>query len=128
MATGVLGLLREVFTDKKAELQRDSYNRSQEIEKRLAKENPKFREMMKRISRNQEQIDRLREERVALDETRKRLFPKSWDAKGKAEHALREDYLKLRVQTTLDGISKEKVKKLVEDFHNKDYLADAMGA
>ncbi len=31
------------------------------------------------------------------------------------------------LKTTLNGIPKEQVKKMVEDIHNKDYLAIAMG-
>jgi len=36
--------------------------------------------------------------------------------------------LNLRMKTALNKIPKEKVKKMVKDFHNRDYLAKAMGA
>lgn len=128
MANGVLGLLREIFIDKRAELDRDYYNKSEEIEKQLEKENPKFREMTRKINSKKAVIGKLNKEMRKLEEAKKRLFPKNWDAKDKAEKMLKEDYLNLRVKTTLNGIPKEKVKKMVEDFHNRDYLAKAMGA
>lgn len=127
MANGVLGLLREIFIDKKAELDRDFYSKSEEIEKQLEKENPKFRELTGEIKAKNEQRDKLREEIEKLEETKKKLFPNAWDAKKKAEENLKNDYLKLRVKTTLNGMPKERVKKMVEQFHNKDYLAEAMG-
>jgi len=127
MANGVLDLLKEIHDDKKGELERDYYDRCQEIEKRLAKENPKFRELTGKIKARDEQIDKLREEIRKLEETKKKLFPKHWDAKARAEESLKNDYLNLRVKTTLNGIPKEQVKKMIEDFHNKDYLAKAMG-
>ena len=128
MANGVLSLLKEIFTDKKAELDRDFYNKSEEIEKQLEEENPKFREMTKKLDSKKAMIDKLNEEISKIEETKKRLFPKNWDAKEKAEKMLKEDYLNLRLKATLNGIPKEKVKKMVEDSHNKDYLARAMGA
>jgi len=128
MTNGVLGLLREIFIDKKAELDRDFYSKSEEIEKQLEKENLKFREMTKKINSKKAVINKLNKEISKLEETKKRLFPKKWDAKDKAEKMLKEDYLNLRVKTTLNGIPKERVKKMVEDFHSRDYLADAMGA
>ena len=128
MPNGVLGLLKDIHSDKKAELERSYYNKRDEIEKRLAKENPKFQELTRKIKARDEQIEKLRDEIHKLQETKNKLFPGSWDAKDKAEKILKDDYLKLRVKTTLNGIPKEEVKKLVEDFHNKDYLAVAMGA
>ena len=128
MPNGVLGLLKDIHSDKKAELERNYYNKRDEIEKRLAKENPKFQELTGKLKAREEQIVKLRDEIHKLQETKNKLFPGSWDAKDKAEKILKDDYLKLRVKTTLNGIPKEKVKKLVEDFHNKDYLAVAMGA
>ena len=128
MPNGVLGLLKDIHSDKKAELERNYYNKRDEIEKRLAKENPKFQELTGKIKAREEQIVKLRDEIQKLQETKNKLFPGSWDAKDRAEKILKDDYLKLRVKTTLNGIPKEKVKKLVEDFHNKDYLAVAMGA
>lgn len=128
MATGVLGLLREIFIDKKAELDRDFYSKSEEIEKQLEKENPKFREMIRKINSKKAVIDKLNKEMSKLEEAKKRLFPKKWDAKDTAVKMLKEDYLNLRLKTTLNKIPKEKVKKMVEDFHNRDYLAKAMGA
>jgi hypothetical protein len=62
-----------------------------------------------------------------LERARNKLVPIKLNAKDKAQDKLRKEYLELRVKATLDGIPKEKVKKLVEDFHNKDYLAEAMG-
>jgi septation ring formation regulator EzrA len=128
MPNGVLGLLKDIHSDKKAELEMNYYNKRDEIEKRLAKENPKFQELTGKIKAREEQIVELRDEIQKLQETKNKLFPGSWDAKDRAEKILKDDYLKLRVKTTLNGIPKEKVKKLVEDFHNKDYLAVAMGA
>ena len=122
MANGVLGLLKDIHSDKKAELERNYYNKRDEIEKRLAKENPKFQELTGKIKAKDEQIVKLRDEIQKLQETKNKLFPGSWDAKDRAEKILKDDYLKLRVKTALNGIPKEKVKKLVEDFHNKDYL------
>ena len=128
MANGVLALLKEIHHDKKDELERDYYDRCKEIEKRLAKENPKFRELTRKIKAKDEQVDKLREEIGKLEETKKELFPKHWDARAKAEETLKNDYLNLRVKTTLNGIPKEQVKRMIEDFHNRDYLAKAMGA
>ena len=128
MANGVLALLKEIHHDKKGELERDYYDRCQEIEKRLAKENPKFRELTEKIEARNEQIDTLKEEIGKLEEAKKKLFPKHWDARAKAEETLKNDYLNLRVKTTLNGIPKEQVKRMIEDFHNRDYLAKAMGA
>jgi len=128
MANGVLALLKEIHHDKKGELERDYYDRCQEIEKRLAKENPKFRELTGKIEAKNEQIDKLKEEIGKLEETKKKLFPKHWDARAKAEETLKNDYLNLRVKTTLNGIPEEQVKRMIEDFHNRDYLAKAMGA
>ena len=128
MPNGVLGLLKDIHNEKKAELERNYHIKSDEIEKRLAKENPKFQELLGKMIAKDEQIQKLRDEIQKLQETKKKLFPGSWDAKEKAEKILKDDYLKLRVKTTLNGIPKEKVKKLVEDFHNKDHLAVAMGA
>ena len=127
MPNGVLGLLKDIHSDKKAELERNFHNKCDEIEQRLAKENPKFLELIGKILAKDKQIEKLRDEMHKLQETKKKLFPRSWDAKDKAVEMLKEDYLKLRVKTTLNGIPKEQVKKLVEDFHKKDYLAIAMG-
>ena len=128
MANGVLTLLKDIRSDKQSELERNYYNRCEEIKKRLAKENPKFQELTSKIKAKEQQIKKLNEEVRKLGEAKKKLFPRSWDAKDKAVEMLKEDYLKLRVKTTLNGIPKEQVKKLVEDFHKKDYLAIAMGA
>ncbi|UCH70499.1 MAG: hypothetical protein JSV29_00495 [Candidatus Bathyarchaeota archaeon] len=128
MANGVLGLLKDIHSDKQSEIERNYYSKCEEIEKRLAKENQKFQELTGKIKARNEQIKKLRDEIDKLEETKKKLFPKNWDAKDKAVEMLKEDYLKLRVKTTLNGIPKEQVKKMVEDFHNKDYLAIAMGA
>lgn len=127
MANGVLTLLRDIHHDKQSELERDYYQRCEEVEKQLAKENPKFRELTGKIKAKNEQRDKLREEIEKLEEAKKKLFPNAWDAKKKAEENLKNDYLKLRVKTTLNGMPKERVKKMVEQFHNKDYLAEAMG-
>jgi len=128
MANGVLGLLKDIHNDKQSEIEKGYYNRCEEIEKRLAKENPKFQELTGKIKARDGQIQKLRDEIDKLEENKKRLFPGQWDAKNKAEGMLKDDYLKLRVKTTLNGIPKEQVKKMVEDFHKKDYLAIAMGA
>jgi len=128
MANGVLTLLKDIHRDKQGELERDYYRRCEEIEKRLAIENQKFRELTRKIKTKDEQIDTLREEIKKLEEMKKKLFPNHWDAKAKAEEILKNDYLSLRVKTTLNGIPKEQIKKMIENFHNKDYLAKAMGA
>ena len=128
MANGVLALLKDIHSDKKSELERDYYNRCEEIEKRLARENPKFKELADRIKQGNEQIEKLRDEIRKSEESKRKLFPRHWDAKDKAAEMLRDDYLKLRVKTTLNGIPKDQIKKMVEDFHKKDYLAIAMGA
>ena len=128
MANGVLGLLKDIHSDKQSEIEKDYYNKCGEIEKRLAKENPKFQELTSKIKARNEQIKKLRDEIDKLEETKKKLFPRSWDAKDKAAEILKEDYLNLRVKTTLNGISKEQVKKMVEVFHKKNYLSIAMGA
>ena len=128
MANGVLGLLKDIHSDKQSEIEKDYYNKCEEIEKRLAKENPKFQELTSKIKARDEQIKKLRDEIDKLEETKRKLFPKSWDAKDKAAEILKEDYLNLRVKTTLNGIPKEQVKKMVEDFHKKNYLSLAMGA
>jgi predicted nuclease with TOPRIM domain len=128
MANGVLGLLKDIHSDKQSEIEKDYYNKCGEIEKRLAKENPKFQELTSKIKARDEQIKKLRDEIDKLEETKRKLFPKSWDAKDKAVKILKEDYLNLRVKTTLNGIPKEQVKKMVEDFHKKNYLSIAMGA
>ena len=128
MANGVLTLLKDIHSDKQSELERNYYNRCKEIEKRLAKENPKFRELADKIKEGNEQIEKLRQEIRKFEESKKKLFPKQWDAKHKAAEMLKDDYLKLRVKTILNGIPKEQIKKMVEDFHDKDYLAIAMGA
>ena len=128
MANGVLGLLKDIHSDKQSEIEKDYYNKCEEIEKRLAKENPKFQELTSKIKARDEQIKKLRDEIDKLEETKRKLFPKSWDAKDKAVKISKEDYLNLRVKTTLNGIPKEQVKKMVEDFHKKNYLSIAMGA
>ena len=128
MANGVLGLLKDIHSDKQSEIEKDYYNKCEEIEKRLAKENPKFQELTSKIKARDEQIKKLRDEIDKLEETKRKLFPKSWKAKDKAVEILKEDYLNLRVKTTLNGIPKEQVKKMVEDFHKKNYLSIAMGA
>ena len=117
MANGVLGLLKDIHSEKQSE-----------IEKQLARENPKFQELTGKKKAKEQEIQKLRDEINKLEETKKKLFPNSWDAKDKATKILKEDYLKLRVKTTLNGIPKEQVKKMVEEFHKKDYLAIAMGA
>jgi len=128
MVNGILGLLRDIHTDKHAEIERDHYSRCQEIEKKLARENPKLRELMNKINARTDQIEKLREEVNKLEETKRKLFPQHWEAKDRATKMLKEEYLNLRVKTTLNGIPKEQVKKMVEEFHNKDYLSIAMGA
>ena len=128
MANGVLGLLKDIHSDKQSEIEKDYYNKCGEIEKRLAKENPKFQELTSKIKARNEQIKKLRDEIDKLEETKMKLFPRSWDAKDKAAEILKEDYLNLRVKTTLNGIPKEQVKKMVEVFHKKNYLSIAMGA
>ena len=128
MANGVLGLLKDIHSDKNSEIERDYYNRCEEIEKRLAKENPRFQELTRMIKAKEQEKMKLNGEINKLEENKKKLFPRQWDAKRKAEEMLKDDYLKLRVKTTLNGIPKERVKKMVEDFHKKDYLAIAMGA
>ena len=128
MGNGVLTLLKDIHRDKQSELERDYYRRCEEIEKRLAKENAKFRELVRKIKAKDEQIDKLREEIKKLEEMKKKLSPNHWDAKAKAKETLKNDYLSLRVKTTLNGIPKEQIKKMIENFHNKDYLAKAMGA
>jgi len=128
MVNGILSLLRDIREEKQAELEKDHYSRCEEIERQLAKDSPKFRELTNKINLKELQIEKLREEIGKLRKTKNKLFPGQWDAKEKAAEILKEDYLKLRVKTTLDGIPKEKVKKLVEEFQKKDYLAIAMGA
>jgi len=128
MANGVLGLLKDIHSDKQSELEKDYYNRCDEIEKQLERDNPKFRELTGKIGQKYAQIEKLREEIHKLEETKNKLFLRQWDAKEKAVEMLKDDYLKLRLKTTLNGIPKEQVKKMVEDFHKKDYLAIAMGA
>ena len=128
MASGVLTLLRDIHSDKKLEIESDHYRRSKEIEKRLAKQNPKFRELAEKIKQANDQIDKLKDEIKKSEEIKRKLFPDHWDAKDIAEELLKRDYLKLRVKATLNGIPKEQIKKMVEDFHKKDYLAIAMGA
>jgi chromosome segregation ATPase len=128
MANGVLTLLKDIHRDKQGELERDYYQRREEIERQLAKENSRFRKLTGEIKAKNEQISKLREEIDRLEEAKKGLFPKHWDAKTKAEEILKNDYLKLRVKTTLNGIPREQVKKMIVDFHNRDYLAEAMGA
>ena len=128
MANGVLGLLKDIYSDKQSELEKDYYNRCDEIEKQLARDNPKFRELTGKIGTKYAQLEKLREEIHKLEETKNKLFLRQWDAKEKAVEMLKDDYLKLRLKTTLNGIPKEQVKKMVEDFHKKDYLAIAMGA
>jgi len=127
MANGILTLLKDIHQDKQRELDSNYYNRSDQIEKQLAKENPKYRELAGKIKAKKEQIEKISQEIEKLDETKAKLFPDAWKAKDKAAQMLKEDYLNLRVKTTLNGIPKEQVKKMVEDFHNKDYLAKAMG-
>lgn len=92
MAGGILSLLREIFADKLAAIDRDYYNRCEELER-----------------------------------SRNKLVPSKLDAKADAEKKLRKEYFELRAKATLDSIPKEKIKKLVEDFQSKDYLAEAMG-
>ena len=128
MANGVLGLLKDIHSDKQSEIEKDYYNKCEEIEKRLAKENPKFQELTSKIKAKVQQIEKLNEEVRKLGEVKTKLFPRSWDAKDKAVEILKEDYLNLRVKTTLNGIPKEQVKKMVEVFHKKNYLSIAMGA
>ena len=128
MANGILGLLKDIHRDKQSEIEKDYYNKCEEIEKRLTKENPKFQELTSKIKAKEQYIEKLDEEVRKLGEAKKKLFPRSWEAKDRAVEMLKEDYLKLRVKTTLNGIPKEQVKKMVEDFHDKDYLAVAMGA
>ncbi len=128
MANGVLTLLKAIHSAKPSELERNYHNRCEEIEKRLAKENPKYQELTSKTEAKEQQIQKLNEEVNKIGRARMKLFTRGWDAKEKAAEILREDYLKLRVKTTLNGIPKERIKKMVEDFHNKDYLAIAMGA
>lgn len=127
MAGGILSLLREIFTDKLADIERNYYDRCEELEKQLAKKNPAFREIMKKIKAKEELKLNLNEEIDELEKARDKLVPTKLDAKANAEKKLREEYFELRAKATLDGIPNEKVKKLVEDFRNKDYLAVAMG-
>jgi predicted nuclease with TOPRIM domain len=128
MANGVLGLLKDIHGDKQSEIEKNYYNRCDEIEKRLAKENPKFQELTSKIKAKEQEKEKLNDEINKLEETKKKLFPRNWKAKDKAAEMLKEDYLNLRVKTTLNRIPKEQIKKMVEDFHKKDYLAIAMGA
>jgi len=128
MAGGILSLFREIFADKLVEIERNYYDRCEELEKQLAKNNPAFREIMEKIKTKEELKLNLNEEIDELEKTRHKLVPTKRDAKANAEKKLREEYFELRAKVTLDDIPKEKVKKLVEDFQNKDYLADAMGA
>ena len=125
MAGGILGLLREIFADKLADVERNYYDRCEEIEKQLAKNNPAFREIMEKIKAKEEL--NLNEEIDELEKAKDKLVPTKLDAKANAEKKLREEYFELRAKATLHGIPNEKVKKLVEDFRNKDYLAVAMG-
>ena len=128
MANGVLGLLKDIHSDKQSEIEKDYYNKREEIEKRLAKENPKFQELTNKIKVKEQEKEKLNDEIHKLEATKKKFFPLDWRAKSKVTELLKEDYLKLRVKTTLNGIPREQVKKMVEDFHKKDYLAVAMGA
>jgi chromosome segregation ATPase len=127
MAGGILSLLREIFSDKMADLDRNYYARSEELEKQLAKKNPAFREITEKIKAKEKLKLDLNDEIDELERVRNKLVPKKLDAKDKAEEKLRKEYLELRVKATLEGIPKEKVKKLVEDFQSKDFLAEAMG-
>jgi len=127
MAGGILSLLREIFTDKLTAIERDYYNRCEELEKQVAKKNPEFRKIMEKIEAKEKLKLNLNEEIDELERARNKLVPIKLNAKDKAQDKLRKEYLELRVKATLDGIPKEKAKKLVEDFHNKDYLAEAMG-
>ena len=61
MANGVLGLLKDIHSDKQSEIEKDYYNKCGEIEKRLAKENPKFQELTSKIKARNEQIKKLRD-------------------------------------------------------------------
>ena len=127
MAGGILSLLREIFSDKLAAIDRDYYNRCEELEKQVAKKNPEFRKIMEEIDAKEKLKLNLNEEIDELEKTKHKLVPSRLNAKDKAQDKLRKEYLELRVKATLDGIPKEKVKKLVEDFYKKDYLAEAMG-
>lgn len=127
MAGGILSLLREIFAEKLAEIERDYYNRCEELEKQLAKKNPAFRKITEKINSKEELKMNLNEEIDELKKAKRKLVPTRLNAKDKAENKLREKYLELKVKAALDGIPKEKVKQLVEDFQNKDYLAYAMG-
>jgi len=128
MANGVLTLLRDIQRDRQCGIERDYRERSEGIEKQLAKENPKLSELTEKIKAKNEQMEKLREEIERLEDVKKKLFPDPWDTKEKAKENLQSDYLKLRVKTTLNVMSKEQVKKMVEQFQSKDYFAEAMGA
>jgi len=125
MAIGVFGLLKDIFTEKLAELDRNYYEKSESLEKALSK-NPRYQQIEGQIQTVQQQIASLDKELDKLKDQKREEFPQSWNAKQVAEQLLREDYLDLRVKATLNGTPKEEVKKLVKRFHEKDYLKAAM--
>ena len=124
----ILTLLRDIYKDKKSDIENRHWSRCEEIEKRLAKTNPQHRELTNRIQKKEEQRNKLREEINKAEQLKKKLFPEHWDAKRKATELLEEDYLNLRLKATVTGIPKEQIKTMVEDFHRRDYLAVVMGA
>ena len=127
MAGGILSLLREIFSDKMADLDRNYYTRGEDVEKQLAKKNLEFREIMKKLEAKEKLKLDLNDEIDELEQTKHKLVPSRLNARDKAQDKLKKEYLELRVKATLDGIPKEKLKKLVEDFQSKDFLAEAMG-
>jgi len=125
--TGVLTLLKDIHKDKAEQIEKQYWNKAQEIEKELQKR-PEYKKMTANIDEIQKQIEKLEDKKAEMQKQRDKAFPDKWQARDRANKQLQQDYLDLRVKTTLNGIPKERVKKMVEDFHNKDYLAKAMGS
>lgn len=126
MATGILAILKDVYSDKLKEVDDNYYSIDKDMQKKLAKNNPRFRELLTQIETKDKQIELIREAREKIEKTKNKLFPSGWEAKRKAEQAIKEDYLKLRLKTALNGTTKEEIKKMIKEFHDKDYLADVM--
>jgi len=122
---GVLTLLKDIHKEKSEQIKRKYWSKAQQIEKEFQKR-PEYKKISANINDIEKQIEKLDGKRAELRKQRDKLFPDKWQTRDMANKQLQQDYLELRVKATLEGMPKEKVKKIIEDFHDKDYLAEAL--